>query len=117
MLQHSILKREVITLGHKIGDYLKEIRERRGLTMRQVAIKTNVSQPYLSQIENGIKKPSPEILKRLAPAYKVSYNDLMVVAGYLPDVDEPKPDKAKLKRIIDDLEKTLKTAKDELSKL
>ena len=66
--------------------YLKELRITKDLSLRDVEKKTKsgVSNAYLSQLESGkIAKPSPHILEYLASAYKVSYNSLMVAAGYM----------------------------------
>lgn len=73
---------EAVTLGQ----YLRAIREDRGLTLRQVEEATGkeVSNAYLSQLENDkIKKPSPHILHALAELYAISYTGLMEKAGYL----------------------------------
>lgn len=67
-------------------EYLKELRENRKLTIRQVETYSGVSCSYLSQVETGKRgKPSPMILKKLAPVYKVPYLELMKAAGYLDD--------------------------------
>lgn len=70
----------------KLALYLKELRITKGLSLREVEKISNneVSNAYLSQLESGkIAKPSPHILEHLAKAYKVPYEDLMVVAGYM----------------------------------
>ena len=69
-----------------LGQYLASVRERHGLSLRQVEKATNkvVSNGYLSQVENNqIKKPSPNILYALAELYGVSYEDLMERAGFV----------------------------------
>lgn len=66
------------------GKYIKKLREDRGLTIRQLEFYSNVSNSYLSLVENGKRGiPSPEILKKLAPVLKVPYEDLMAAAGHL----------------------------------
>jgi transcriptional regulator with XRE-family HTH domain len=68
----------------EFGEYIKKLRKDRNLTIRQVELYAGVSNSYLSLLENGKRDiPSPEILKKLATAYKVDYNDLMDKAGYL----------------------------------
>lgn len=68
----------------EFGKYLKELRECRKLTTRQVENFCGVSNSYLSLIENGKRGiPSPDILNKLAPVYRIQYEDLMVAAGYL----------------------------------
>jgi transcriptional regulator with XRE-family HTH domain len=62
------------------------------MSLRQVeeATKKEVSNAYLSQLENGkISKPSPNILHSLARVYSASYEDLMGRAGYFPSESEP----------------------------
>ncbi|MGE0490083.1 MAG: helix-turn-helix domain-containing protein [Vulcanimicrobiota bacterium] len=69
-----------------LGEYLASIRADRNLTLRQVEEATNreVSNAYLSQIENGrVGKPSPNILHALAVLYDISYPKLMEMAGYV----------------------------------
>ena len=70
-------------MGKNLGNYLKNARKRRHLTLRIVEKRTSISNAYLSQLENEkITKPSPVILNKLAECYKVSYNRLMELAGY-----------------------------------
>lgn len=60
------------------GKYLKNLRLSRNLTIRQVETYAKVSNSYLSQLENGKGgKPSPEILLKLAPVYKIAVEELM----------------------------------------
>ncbi len=73
------------------GDYLRRLRERQKMSLREAAAKTGVSVSYLTQIENRRRKPpGPEVLKKLAPAYDVSIRDLLKAAGYLDDVEQVK---------------------------
>jgi transcriptional regulator with XRE-family HTH domain len=66
--------------------YLRELRKARGLSLKQVEAKAGVSNAYLSQLERGLRKPPhPDILRRLAKAYEVPVEDLLVAAGYLED--------------------------------
>ena len=69
-----------------LGIYLSNIRRMKKMTLREVEEATggDVSNPYLSQLENGkITKPSPNILHRLAEVYVVPYELLMEKAGYI----------------------------------
>lgn len=69
-----------------IGDYIKDVRIRKGLTSRKLAEKSGVSQPYISQLENGKNNnPSPEILKKLSETLDISYTKLMEMAGYIEE--------------------------------
>lgn len=67
------------------GKYIRGLRDESGLTLRQVNVQSGVSDSYLSQVENGLRGiPSAEILKKLAPVYKKSYEEIFIAAGYLP---------------------------------
>jgi transcriptional regulator with XRE-family HTH domain len=66
------------------GVYLRDLRRARRLTLREVEERSAVSNSYLSQVENGhIRQPSPYVLQKLAEAYDVPYEHLMVRAGYI----------------------------------
>jgi transcriptional regulator with XRE-family HTH domain len=66
-----------------LGAYLRAARERLRLTLREVEVRTAISNAYLSQIESGkVKEPSPGMLYRLADLYDESYAELMELAGY-----------------------------------
>lgn len=66
----------------ELGTYLKKLREEKGLSTREVYELANVSNSYLSLVENGKRRPSAVVLKKLAPVYGVDYLDLYVKAGY-----------------------------------
>lgn len=71
-----------------LGDYLREQRVSAELSLRQLAEQTGVSNPYLSQIERGLRRPSAEVLQQLAKALRISAETLYVRAGILdPDED------------------------------
>ena len=72
-----------------LGDYLKEQRINARLSLRQLAEQAGVSNPYLSQIERGLRKPSAEVLQQLARALRVSAEQLYVRAGIVhPDTGQ-----------------------------
>jgi transcriptional regulator with XRE-family HTH domain len=72
-----------------LGDYLKEQRLAAKLSLRQLADQVGVSNPYLSQIERGLRKPSAEVLQQLARALRVSAEQLYVRAGIVhPDTGQ-----------------------------
>ena len=72
-----------------LGEYLREQRDAAGLSLRQLAEQTGVSNPYLSQIERGLRRPSAEVLQQLAKALRISAEQLYVQAGILsPDSGE-----------------------------
>ncbi|MEO5876662.1 MAG: helix-turn-helix transcriptional regulator [Streptosporangiaceae bacterium] len=68
-----------------IGEYIKEHRTRAKISVRQLAEVTGVSNPYLSQIERGLRKPSAEILQQIAKGLRISAEVLYVQAGILED--------------------------------
>lgn len=70
-----------------LGDYLREQRRQAELSLRQLAEMAGVSNPYLSQIERGLRRPSAEVLNQLAKALRVSAEALYVRAGLL-DLEE-----------------------------
>lgn len=69
--------------NEELGHYLKCLRESLGYSTYDVNKLCDISQSYLSLVENGKRKPSAVILKKLAPIYNVNYIDLYEKAGYL----------------------------------
>jgi len=67
----------------QLGAYIREQRENAQYSLRQLAQAAGVSNPYLSQIERGLRKPSAEILQQLAKALEISAETLYVRAGLL----------------------------------
>ncbi|MDT0202652.1 helix-turn-helix domain-containing protein [Nocardioides sp. AE5] len=69
-----------------LGDYLKEQRTLAQLSLRQLSEQAGVSNPYLSQIERGLRKPSADVLQQIAKALRISAEQLYIRAGILsPD--------------------------------
>jgi transcriptional regulator with XRE-family HTH domain len=68
-----------------LGDYIREQRESAQVSLRQLARTAGVSNPYLSQIERGVKKPSAEILSQIAKGLRISAETLYVQAGILDE--------------------------------
>jgi transcriptional regulator with XRE-family HTH domain len=68
-----------------LGDYIREQRESAQVSLRQLARSAGVSNPYLSQIERGLKKPSAEILQQIATGLRISAETLYVRAGILDE--------------------------------
>jgi transcriptional regulator with XRE-family HTH domain len=64
-----------------LGDYLREQRVAARLSLRQLAEQAGVSNPYLSQIERGLRKPSAEVLQQIAKALRISAEQLYIRAG------------------------------------
>jgi len=72
-------------MRNSIGDYIREQREQARISMRQLAQAAGVSNPYLSQIERGLRKPSADILQQIAKGLRISAEALYVQAGILED--------------------------------
>jgi transcriptional regulator with XRE-family HTH domain len=70
---------------NSIGDYIRQQREQAKISLRQLAEQAGVSNPYLSQIERGLRKPSAEILQQIAKGLRISAEALYVQAGILED--------------------------------
>lgn len=70
-----------------LGDYLREQREQSRMSLRQLAELAGVSNPYLSQIERGLRKPSAEVLQQIAKALRISAEQLYIRAGILSPED------------------------------
>ena len=68
-----------------LGDYIREQRSSAQISLRQLAKQAGVSNPYLSQIERGLRKPSAEILQQIAKALRISAEALYVQAGILDE--------------------------------
>ncbi|PSM44402.1 transcriptional regulator [Streptomyces dioscori] len=66
-----------------LGEYLRDQRRNAQLSLRQLAEAAGVSNPYLSQIERGLRKPSAEVLQQVAKALRISAETLYVRAGIL----------------------------------
>ncbi len=73
-----------------VGEYIREQRAAAQLSLRQLAQAADVSNPYLSQVERGLRKPSAEILAQIAKALEISAESLYIRAGILePRQGEP----------------------------
>ncbi|MFD3652292.1 helix-turn-helix domain-containing protein [Streptomyces sp. 24-1644] len=80
-----------------LGEYLREQRRTAQLSLRQLADAAGVSNPYLSQIERGLRKPSAEVLQQVAKALRISAETLYVRAGIL---DERERDELETRAVI-----------------
>ncbi|KRF02651.1 DNA-binding protein [Nocardioides sp. Soil777] len=69
------------TVVGSLGDFLREQRLASRLSLRQLAEQVGVSNPYLSQIERGLRRPSAEVLQQIAKALRISAEQLNVRAG------------------------------------
>ena len=74
---------------HDLGAFIRQQRQESRLSLRRLAELTGISNPYLSQIERGLRKPSADILQRVAAGLRISAETLYVRAGIL---EEPTDD-------------------------
>jgi transcriptional regulator with XRE-family HTH domain len=80
----------------ELGEYIRDQRRTAQISLRQLAKAAGVSNPYLSQIERGLRKPSAEILQQIAKALRISAEALYVQAGFLEERDGESDVKASL---------------------
>jgi transcriptional regulator with XRE-family HTH domain len=83
LAQEEKLAAVVTTAASDIGSFIRTQREAAQVSVRQLAEKAGVSNPYLSQIERGLRKPSADVLNQIAKALRVSAEVLYVQAGIL----------------------------------
>ena len=83
MAQEENLAAVVSNAAQDIGSFIRAQREAAQVSVRQLAEKAGVSNPYLSQIERGLRKPSADVLNQIAKALRVSAEVLYVRAGIL----------------------------------
>ena len=69
------------TVVESLGNFLREQRLASRLSLRQLAEQVGVSNPYLSQIERGLRRPSAEVLQQIAKALRISAEQLYIQAG------------------------------------
>jgi transcriptional regulator with XRE-family HTH domain len=71
--------------GAAIGEFIREQREQAEVSVRQLAKLAGVSNPYLSQVERGLRKPSAQILQQIAKSLRISAEQLYIRAGLLDE--------------------------------
>jgi transcriptional regulator with XRE-family HTH domain len=71
-----------------VGDFIRSQRELANLSLRQLAEVAKISNPYLSQIERGLHKPSADVLKNIAAALQISAETMYAQAGLLENTPE-----------------------------
>jgi transcriptional regulator with XRE-family HTH domain len=74
-------------LPRDIGGFIRDLRQGARISLRELADKAGVSNPYLSQIERGLRKPSAEVLAQIAGALRVSTPLMYLRAGLLNEKD------------------------------
>jgi transcriptional regulator with XRE-family HTH domain len=82
------LSAKVSTAASDIGSFIRDLRENAQVSVRQLAERSGVSNPYLSQVERGLRKPSADVLSQIAKALRVSAEVLYVRAGILEPSDK-----------------------------
>lgn len=87
----SRLESQLESQIESLGEFIAAQRRSARLSLRQLAAQAGVSNPYLSQIENGLRKPSAEVLQQLATALRISAEQLYVRAGMLDPQAHPSP--------------------------
>jgi transcriptional regulator with XRE-family HTH domain len=68
---------------HDLGEFIREQRSSARLSVRRLSDMAGISNPYLSQIERGLRRPSAEILQQIAKALRISAETLYIRAGIL----------------------------------
>ncbi len=81
------MKDELETRWHDLGEFIRDQRRVGHLSLRKLSEMAGISNPYLSQIERGLRKPSAEILQQIARALEISSETLYVRAGILEERD------------------------------
>lgn len=79
----------VLTPVRELGDYIREQRTAAQISIRGLAAKAGVSNPYLSQVERGLRRPSAEILVQIATGLSISVESLLAKAGILDPAEAP----------------------------
>ena len=79
------MKDELETRWHDLGEFIRDQRRIGHLSLRKLSELAGISNPYLSQIERGLRKPSAEILQQIAKGLRISAEALYVKAGILDE--------------------------------
>ena len=95
-------------MNRKLGDFFRNLRKKKGVSLRDIEKATNISNAYLSQLENDrIKNPSPKIVNKLANYYEVSYSKLLELVGcQAADNDDDMKPKFRKNELFDDISET-----------
>ena len=75
-------------MASDLGSFIRDLRENAQVSVRQLAERSGVSHPYLSQVERGLRKPSADVLSQIAKALRISAEVLYVRAGILEPSDK-----------------------------
>lgn len=77
----------MLTPVQHLGDYIREQRTAAQISLRALAAKAGVSNPYLSQVERGLRRPSAGVLAQIAQGLQISTESLLIKAGILSVAD------------------------------
>jgi transcriptional regulator with XRE-family HTH domain len=83
---------ESATSGNLLGSFIRAQRQMANLSLRELSAMTEVSNPYLSQIERGLSEPSARVLKAIAEALNLSAEALFAQAGFMTESTQPGDD-------------------------
>src|SRR3954447_21238639 len=81
----EVVRQEIETRWNDLGGFIRDQRRVGHLSLRQLSEMAGISNPYLSQIERGLRRPSAEILQQIARALEISSESLYIRAGILED--------------------------------
>ena len=87
---------------HDLGEFIRDQRRNARLSLRKLSERAGISNPYLSQIERGLRKPSADILQGIARGLQISAETLYVRAGFLDDRAAERPPTDLVAAIVDD---------------
>lgn len=79
----------VLTPVKDLGSFIREQRLNAQISLRALAARAGVSNPYLSQVERGLRRPSADILAQIARGLSISVESLLARAGILDSADAP----------------------------
>lgn len=95
------MKDEIEQHWRELGEFIRDQRHVGQLSLRKLSEMAGISNPYLSQIERGLRKPSAEILRQIASALHISAETLYVRAGILDEPGSPTDLIAEIRRTSD----------------
>lgn len=101
MSSNAYYARQMDDRREQLGRFLRESREAKALSLREVEKQTGVSNAYVSQLEGGkVAQPSPTILHKLCRLYETSYTEAFTLAGYpTPDGEVERSNNAAARRL------------------
>jgi transcriptional regulator with XRE-family HTH domain len=86
------MSEESAQTSNLLGSFIRAQRQMANLSLRELSAMTEVSNPYLSQIERGLSEPSARVLKSIAEALNLSAEALFTQAGFMPESTRPDDD-------------------------